>query len=214
MKKLLIASAALVAVSSAAQSADYNYNNNASAASNDRFPYWYVGISGGVAGQTDSDFDGSTSGTFKYDTGYNVTASLGYTPPIAAPFRFEGEISEHRQDFSRFDGDLRSDAIAFNAYYDFRNSSRITPYLGLGAGVARFHLTNPNASGISGTDTKGIWQGMAGLAYEPESIPDVDFTLGYRYFRPFSDPETDNGGGKVKYEYDNNSVEVGARFRF
>ncbi len=203
MNKLL-ATAAIFATTVAVAS-------NATAAERNNFPYWYLGLSGGGAVQKDSDVGGSST-DLKWDTGYVISASLGYQPPSFGGFRVEGEISEHKQDISNGNGkgDVKADVAAANLYYDFYNSGIITPYIGGGLGYARFDASSNSVLGGSDNSNEFIYQGMAGIGIEPKSVPNVGFTLGYRYMAPFSDPSSNSS----EYEYDNHSVELGAKFRF
>jgi len=198
MKKLLATSIILAAA----------LTSNASAVDRS-FPYWYLGLSGGPALQQDSDVSDS-SHDIKWDTGYSVSASIGYQPPALQGFRVEAEIAQHKQDISNGSGAGRADTLAGNLYYDFYNSSKFTPYIGGGLGYGRFNLSNTNPLGNNGTNSRALYQGMAGIGYDPDSIPNVGFTLGYRYMAPFSDPHIQGSD----FEYSNHSVELGAKFRF
>jgi len=181
---------------------------NAQATEPGRFPYWYIGLSGGLAFQNDSDVEG-TATDIEWDSGYAMSASLGYQPPSFGGFRVEAEVSEHKQDVSNGSGDVTTDVAAANIYYDFFNSSVVTPYVGGGIGYARFDLSNTNPTGTEGNDEGFVYQGLVGIGYEPTTVPNVGLTLGYRYMAAFNDPDT-----SADYEYDNHSVEIGAKFRF
>ena len=198
MKKLLATSAILA---TALISTD-------ATAANTNFPYWYLGLSGGVADQSDSDIHDS-SAEIEWDTGYVVSASLGYQNPSLAGFRPEVEYSYRKQDFQGGD-DSQVHVVAANLYYDFRNASPITPYVGGGLGLGNFKI-NSDGPGPDGSDTQAIYQGMVGIGYEPANLHNVGLSLQYRYMAPFSEPETDAG---FEYEYDNHSIEAGLKFRF
>ena len=198
MKNTVLAAAALIAISSGASAVDNSMQ---------RFPYWYLGLSAGVAFQSDSDVDGAAS-DINWDTGYISSVQLGYQPAVLMGLRPELEYSFRKQDFSGGD-DVTVHVGAANLYYDFATSSPIVPYIGAGIGWGHFDL-NGGPGGADGTDSQLIYQGMVGIGYEPSSVPNVGLTLGYRYMAPFSDPEA----GGTEYEYDNHSVEVGAKFRF
>lgn len=202
MKKLILASAAIMAISSTANAVE-------------RFPNWYLGLSGGLTHQEDSDFDNGGSGKFDYDSGYVISGQLGYQPPSFGGFRVEAEIGGRKQDLSGTgnSGEVKATTYAANAFYDFYNDSTLTPYLGAGLGVGKFEISGANSAGANGSDTVGIYQLMAGVGYETKALPNVQWTAGYRYLAPFSDPSVE-GGVPTEFEYDNHSLELGAKFRF
>lgn len=89
--------------------------------------------------------------TTEYDTGWGIAGRLGYA--WASGLRVDGELSYRRNDvdksnfvgtdgvnfFNQTDegasGHARQIAIMANAYYDFINSTGITPYIGGGIGA-------------------------------------------------------------------------------
>jgi len=147
-----------------------------------------------------------------WDAGSVIKASIGYQPPSFDGFRLEAEYSNHHQGITgNNSGHADVNVGALNAYYDFLNSSVITPFIGGGLGYAGFDLGGNTLGSSGGSDQRFIYQGMAGLTWSPNFVHDVDFDLEYRYFAPFRDPKTDNG---IKWQFDNHSIEAGARFRF
>ncbi len=87
-----------------------------------------------------------------------------------------------------YDMQVNVQTLLFNVYYDFRNSSKFTPYIGAGIGLAftRAHIdVNTSVLGFHETgsaeaySTDFAWQVGAGVAY---AITDnVSADLGYRY---------------------------------
>lgn len=219
MNKLLATASVLALISLVSQ---------ANAANEERWPRWYLGLSGGVAFLPDTDIKGGTTGNVDYKMGGVGTASLGYMPAIAGqPFsnmRLEFEAGYHS---NRLDGATVSGSpvathgrlLAFsymgNVYYDFRNTSPWTPYVGAGAGGARVSLSK--RSGLGNTDSSDnvfAWQLMTGLAYAPTSMPMTEWSVGYRFF-DMSDPSFHTASASAKLENPMaHNVELGARFRF
>ncbi len=219
MRYALLATVGLIAWSSAALADDPQQ---------ERWPRWYVGISGGVSFLDDSDLSGVNTGEVQYDTGGIVTVALGDRPHFGNAFmdsmRFEVEGGWHHNSLDNgtvnaaavnFTEDLRVMSIMGNAFYDFRNASRWTPYVGAGAGWAHVSLDNDAAlANTDDSDTTWAWQLMAGVAYSPQSIPLTEWSLGYRFFS-LNDPEFATAGGRFELEdTQSHNVEVGARFRF
>lgn len=201
----------------------------AQAGSNEVWPNWYVGLSGGVTYLSDSDVSGTSVGTLSYDTGWNVNASLGYILPVGynplGSARLEFEAGYHQSGLDNTvlsgtstasPGTARISSYMINGYYDFRSSSHITPYLGAGFGLARVGISHDSGLGNTADDMDTViaYQGMAGIAYAPSGMPNTEWTLGYRYFVADS-PEFRTSGGKVKLDdVTSHSAEIGGRFKF
>ena len=95
-----------------------------------------------------------------------------------------------------------------NAYYDFKNASIVTPYLGAGAGIAYGKLKAAiPLLGLAGdeSDTAFAWQGIAGLSVDV--APQLALTADYRYFDTanFSDIDDD---------YSAHEIRAGVRYSF
>jgi opacity protein-like surface antigen len=161
--------------------------------------------------------------------GYILPASLGYRPALenafANGFRFELEGGYHNNslDSAVISGTptvvskhVRIWSAMGNAFYDFRNESQWTPYIGAGAGWADVDL--PTTSGLGNVDNDDktfAYQFMGGLAFSPTTIPLTEWTLGYRYFALNNAKFSTGGGSKLKLDnYGSHNVELGARFRF
>lgn len=210
-KKLTLTLAVLAtsAIASVAQAADQV-----------RWPNWYVGVAGGLNNRSDGDLRTTTLGNSEVesDSGFILGASIGYLPPTTVPFfnnsRWELEFTYRKNDNdSAAAGDIKSLNYYGNVYYDFNNDTAWTPYLGAGLGYSDVEF---NSAAISGEDTVLGWQLLAGVAYEPVSLPNTAWSLGYRYQTTFDDPRfTDAVAASVgKIEVENHSVELGARFLF
>jgi OmpA-OmpF porin, OOP family len=195
-----------------------------SAHADERWPLWYVGLSGGVTFLDDADISGGATGDLGFKEGGMGTISLGYMPPVGmqplSNMRIEAELGYH---FNKLDsltlsgtptatsGHIQAYSYMGNLYYDFRNASQWTPYLGGGAGGARVLLSRN--SGLGNTDSSDnvfAYQFMGGIAYAPAALPMTEWSLGYRYFVADS-PEF----GIIKLDdYTAHNVELGGRFRF
>lgn len=201
----------------------------ASADTGERWPRWYVGLSAGMQFLSDSDLRGATAGDVEFDNGFVATAALGYMPAFGVPYmdnlRLEFEGGYHTSPLQNMrvggvntalGGNITAVSYMGNLFYDFRNASRWSPYIGAGAGLANIHL--PRTSGLGNTensDNTFAYQLMAGVGYSPASIPLTEWTLGYRFFSA-GEPEFNTAGAsKLKVQDINaHSVELGAKFRF
>jgi opacity protein-like surface antigen len=109
-----------------------------------------------------------------------------------------------------------------NAYYDFTNNSRLTPYVGAGIGVTRTSINMNYDDGTSTTtaDDDTIYAGynlMAGVGYAVSQ--NIDLTLGYRWLDALSDGEitaTNSLAGDVTVEGGTQAHELlaGVRYNF
>lgn len=186
-----------------------------------RWPNWYVGLNGGVSWYPNSDvaFVGVASGELKSSTGWMGSIALGYLPrttmPVLSAMRLELEYAYRVNDLDSVEGtvlfgETHSNAFMTNMYFDFVNQTRLTPYVGGGVGMARVEI---ESSGSTFDDDLFAWQLMAGLSYEPASMPMTVWNIGYRYFAT-SDAEYDTGALTVSQEYQTHGLEAGAKFRF
>ena len=115
--------------------------------------------------------------------------------------------------------------LFLNGYYDIHNSSSITPYVGLGLGLAKlsYDLTNEGfdtfggisesySEKYSGSKTKFAWNIGAGAAYQINDLMALD--LGYRYAN-FGKVSLDLGeGGGPEIKSNAHEVMLGLRFSF
>ncbi len=154
----------------------------------------------------DQDFTVSGAGTteLSYDFGYGLGAALGYS--FGNGVRAEGEFAwrSNELDSSIASGDLDSFAGMVNGYYDIHNTSKWTPYVGAGIGLA--HVTDSDVD-----DNVFAYQGMAGVGYTVSETSDL--VLGYRYFAT-EDPEYTISGSTVETSYDTHNIEIAWRYRF
>ncbi|MBQ8345981.1 MAG: porin family protein [Alphaproteobacteria bacterium] len=111
---------------------------------------------------------------------------------------------------------LSTMSYMINGYYDFYNQSSLTPYVGLGLGLAKVKYENEwwedSSMGIfsgkwKASKTKMVWNVAAGLSYKINEKTNLD--LGYRYvdYGSFSKEES-------KFETKANEFSLGVRFAF
>jgi len=210
LKKIFLAFAALLAGATFANAETVNSKG-------DIMPQWYIGLHGNLPFASSSDIQ-STNSSITYDSGWGAGAALGYstrTGSFMDSFRSELEISYYRNYADRlktplgsFDqnGDLNAVTYMANLYYDVPTGMAITPYVGAGAGLARLEFDDGTSSD---TDNTFVWQALAGISYAPDSLPNTEWNIGYRYLKA-----TDPKFSGIKSEYEVNNVEAGAKFRF
>jgi outer membrane protein OmpA-like peptidoglycan-associated protein len=191
----------------------------------------------------DRDFE-STSGPLLFDSeadyenGIGAYTTLGHES--ASGWRKEFEFSFRENDLRHFpgdglaftgwnentvDGDVQSIAFMFNVIKNFNSDSAVTPFVGLGAGIARvkadYSGADPSFSGGFGSleihdkSWEFAYQGIAGLAFALAEGLSLD--LSYRYFRTM-DPDFSGTlagtAAQFKQEYNSHSVFAGLRWNF
>ena len=196
-----------------------------------KFVYGYT-LLDGMKSVNDS---GSWAKGSKSDNAFGGALALGYdfNKKFQVPLRAEleyavfSEVSGKNSRWNDFYYDyyrqkLNIQNLFLNAYYDFRNSTAFTPYLGLGLGVAfikdKGRWTNSYDSDSFSHGAKSssnfAWNIGAGLAYDFTDRFSLD--LGYR-FAGLGKAETKesiyNYGLKTKNVYMHQLL-LGARFTF
>jgi OOP family OmpA-OmpF porin len=196
---------------------------------NDNFPNWYLGTHAQMSYISDAGVETSIAAgadEIEFDEGYALGFSIGYRPStrldVLKDMRFELEYSYRDAAPSTLtastgnrglDGYFLSHNIMFNTYYDFKNTSQWTPYVGGGLGIA-FVTLNENTLNIDDSDEALAYQGMLGVSYAPTALPDTEWGIGYRYVG-MTDPKLqDTAGNSFEHEYHSHNVELQARFRF
>lgn len=190
-------------------------------------PQWYLDLNGGVNLANNSDVLNSSSTQIKYDTGYSFSSALGYRPPVKRGFwsytRFETEVSYRANDIdndgispaSSTTGDSKTFGLMVNAYYDLKNATPITPYVGTGFGIAHTKLDASRLSVNSADDNLAAYQIMLGFNYTPKRSPFTELHLGYRYFDTLGEAEFDTiSGTTIEIEQGSHAVEGGVRLYF
>ena len=155
-------------------------------------------------------------GTYQYDNNVVNTAVPAvplYVPPVSlggTPQRIDGTTTDTTS--------LKSGSLLLNTYYDWKNASRLTPYIGLGVGLSyldidRTHATSdtvcdpttvpiPCAATAAhrsftghGSDTKLVWTATAhaGFSYAFTDVTSLDINYRLLYMPGTAVDMTVNG---------------------
>jgi outer membrane protein OmpA-like peptidoglycan-associated protein len=167
----------------------------------------------------DSDLESSTFELeAELDTGWTLSGGFGYA--YGNGFRTELELGLRDNDVSNVSGaaatgDIRSQSLMGNLYYDFDTRSKWTPYVGAGIGLTRIKangVTPVSGTSIDDKDLTYGAQAMAGVAY---AVTDrLALTLGYRYFMAPDIEWQNSAGADVDADYSTHEILVGLRFTF
>ncbi len=179
----------------------------------------YVDIAGGANFLEDSDISGTGLSTeADFDPGFAIKAAIGNA--LGSGLRFEAEVAYRQNDAdsvggSSADGDVSAWSLMGNAIYDIKTGGRLTPYIGVGAGVAGIDWNDVSPVGggsVDDNDTVFAYQGIAGAAY---AINDnLQLTLDYRYFATEEPDLTTSTGTNFDADYQSHSIMVGLRWTF
>ncbi len=185
---------------------------------------FYASGYGGLNLALISDVDDSRQGIdeISYDPGFVVGGTFGYK--FSFQMRLEGDLSYRRNQVDEFeilgrsqsgDGNVNSTAFLVNAFYDFDNNSRWTPYVGGGVGLARVEWDGVEASGGARLDDDvylGAAQLGGGVAFRVTE--NFDLTADYRAFATGIAEIDDQNGDEVEIDYVSSSIIFGVRVRF
>ena len=181
---------------------------------------FYIGAAAGVNFAQDSKFDLTTGSdpSASHDTGLTGLASGGYK--FESGLRLEAELGYRDSDVDEVggvdgDGDVSAISLMGNALYDFDLGSPITPYIGIGLGIAQvdFDGVSPvGGSAVDDDDTSIAYQGIAGASLR--LTDQLDLTLDYRYFAAPDVELSLNSGGRADSSYKSHNIMLGLRFSF
>jgi opacity protein-like surface antigen len=146
------------------------------------------------------------------DNGFGAHAALGHS---WQNWRAEAELGWMKSDADPT-GDVRFLTGMGNVFYDFRNSSRWTPYIGGGLGLANVDLDRVGATGsaqqINDSETVLACQLMGGVSYALSQ--NTDLFGGYRYFRAEDIDSRNQAGQRINADFTNHIIETGVKIRF
>lgn len=190
---------------------------------------WYAGASGDVTFPQNSTVTGTTNGNVKYGFSSGGNVALGYQPRALSSslgdVRLEVEGGYHALGLKDVtaggvtntnpSGDFKVATLMGNAYYDFHTNSQFTPYIGAGIGEAHVSFNKNNGFGMtSSSDDELGYQLMTGVSYTPKSMPQTDWSIGYRYLGTTS-PKFNTTTGNVKFDsIQASNVELGFKYHF
>lgn len=205
MKKtiLTVAALAIIAVPMSSMAAEDNI---------------YIKGNIGLGMVMDSDIDNmpDNAGTAKmsFDSGFLATGAVGYD--FAGPFRVEGEYGWQKNDLDQLSyhnqlgnfqqGDLKTQTLMVNGYYDVDTGSPWSPFVGAGIGWAKVDLDTP-ALPLGDNDDVFAYQLMAGVSYAIDDQWSVDAQ--YRFFGTQDATIQD-----ADFSMNSNDLMIGIRYNF
>jgi opacity protein-like surface antigen len=172
----------------------------------------------GAASASDKGHKTIAGGTLAY--GFDFAKS-GIPVRTEIESGWSGRASVHKaKSAERMTAKFEKKSLLINGYYDFRNSTRFTPYVGAGAGVAGvkaifgdYTTRGDSAKNIthSKTKTNFAWQGGLGATFA--ATRNVALDAGYRYVDYGSVKQTSHGtSSKIKAR--EHQLYAGVRYTF
>ena len=169
-----------------------------------------------AVGVFDADYDLDNSVLFSGAVGMHVMPNV----------RGEFEIAYSKSDLgdgtvagtaAAGAGDISRLAFMLNGFYDFKNTSQVTPYLGAGLGLARLNASKEALTSIDDeSDTVFAYQLAAGVGYDINE--NVTLNLGYRWFdtaqADFKYASTIPSTGTATDDFSDHQLRVGLRYNF
>ncbi len=225
MKKLLTTIAAISTISSFGFAHAENFNGGD----------WYVSVNAIWAFVPDSDASYQFTGTnspsrsekaAEWDGGFGIAAAVGYDLFQGNNFRTRADVElayrklgleENSVPFGIDIGSGDTFTLMANGYVEFPlQQTGITPYIGLGAGMAFVDI-----GGAKGTDTVFAWKAIAGLGYSLSEYTEVFAEYNYLVLDDIEYSAKASGdfgislGDRGNFlQHRSHNVAAGVRFRF
>lgn len=171
--------------------------------------------------------DKSFNERVEFDPGINIGGTGGFDYGY---FRLEGELSYKHGEIATIsdqagsyryrnaDGTLGAFAVMFNAFFDLRNSSPVTPYLGGGIGFAAMHLSDTFVPGeplpVYQEDDDSVFAYQAGAGLEVALNHNLSLDFGYRYFATTKARFGTNRDVDTELKFKSHNAAVGLRVKF
>ncbi len=179
---------------------------------------FYINGNGNLVLLQDTDLtESGVSREASFDTGFGFGGGGGYDFDF---LRAEAEIVYRKNNINKVStvlhgnasgsGDVSALSFMLNGFYDFKNRTFITPYVGGGIGVALVDLSTVTAETVrisEGDDTVFAYQLEAGFNNAINESMSLDF--GYRYFAT-----TDPSMGDTEAEFKSHNLVIRFRYTF
>ena len=180
----------------------------------------YLSLGGGITLPTDSDFSGTgISTSADLDAGWMGSGAIGYQ--FSNDIRAEFELAYRSSNVdalsaaSNGSGEIGVGSAMGNILYSFRGESALTPYLGLGIGLASVNVDDVqpiSGSVLDDSDLVVAYQGIAGLGYRLGER--THLFADYRYFATADSSLSTRTNVGVDGDYADHTFLFGLRFSF
>jgi len=167
----------------------------------------------------------------EFDPSLNIGGSGGFDFGFV---RLEGELSYKNGEMSSIteqisntrytnvDGRVGVFTVMFNTFLDMRNPSPVTPYIGIGVGIATLYLDDTYGTEVStgyrqrlyesNDEAVFAYQAAAGLEIALTQMLSLD--LGYRYFGTTKANFNRNTSTETEMKFESHNASIGFRVKF
>ena len=172
---------------------------------------FYIGVDGGLSIPEFSKIkQNGNKFPFKLKDSFVGDFVAGYA--FKNNLRTELDVGYRKYDIRRIstvdiDGDVESYALTANVLYDFVNSTNFTPFIGVGAGIARNKMKDKTFDAKK-TSTRFAALGTAGISYNLTEA--LSASLSYRFFASL-DQKT---AFKADYDMYAHEILLGLKYSF
>lgn len=187
----------------------------------------YVGaFLGGNALMTAKGTDALGDFSLKFNPALQGSAVVGWDFESGNPLgegRIELEYIRHSNplDQAKFvqgsvdgGGSVTADSLLVNFYGVVHDSSRWSPYAGVGIGAARIKASGLKVTGPFSNDSDDVFAYQIGGGIDVELTKRLNLDIGYRYFSTVKPKFTESDGNKFEMEYVSHSAVLGLRLGF
>lgn len=184
----------------------------------------YLSAKAGTFGLDDAKYAPPGDRKIHFEEGNSLSLAAGYDFGF---LRVEAEYGSRENNMATYgeykaDGSYEISSYLLNGFVDFENSTFVTPYIGLGIGIADIESVSPlahlNDSAwmvplARGSETVTAYQGFLGVGFEigGHVLIDVEWNFFTSSDPSFQDPVT---ATKVKSSYAGSSASAGLRYIF
>ncbi|PHS79458.1 MAG: hypothetical protein COB59_01850 [Rhodospirillaceae bacterium] len=178
----------------------------------------YAGVAVGFTKAPDTTASGPSGGKVKFDNGHMGAVFVGHD--YGSNIWAEVELARRATDLKSVAGNIASgEALAtslmINVIYDVDVDLPVTPYVGIGLGVAQVKMDGASPFGgvsINDSAVVGAFQAIVGARY---ALTDqVDVFGDYRYFKTADVDLSTQNGGTTSMDFSTHSGLLGLRYSF
>jgi len=113
------------------------------------------------------------------------------------------------------DDDVNTLSYMVNAYYNFKNRTNFTPFVGFGVGGATVNYNYIKTSGVRLVDDGDtVLAYKVGAGFDYKISESLNLIADYHYFETIDPKFTDSTGAKFESEYGSHNVNLGIRYFF
>jgi OmpA-OmpF porin, OOP family len=152
---------------------------------------------------------------YSYESGLRPEVAFSYRRNDLEEIRFGSQFGDNAGDpVPGADGELESLSFMGNLWFDLKNSSRVTPYLGGGVGFRSVDLELNGTDGLARSDKDSVFAYQVGAGVGFALSPRLSLSVDARYFDSDTLSLSNPNGDPASIEYTGTSYGLGLRYVF